>query len=216
MKILIPLTILVLSFLIYYFLGAPTLGKDAPLDKNEVESIPLIQSKPEIKTTPKIVQESVTPQEIQKETTIQDNQERSSLSTTPITLPELVDMTGGSYEDIKVQPRTQKPGAEKDYLSLNDLRVAKKEHDQREPKTFDYNEEVFKQLKIILEKSSSTYYAKKHIVLNSSISSLLYTKKAKERFVVLVADAFGLDQSMVQEQYANHLIVWDWVRYLSP
>jgi hypothetical protein len=196
MKILIPLTILVVSFLIYYFFNAPSHGDTQKSINNKNNSIP-IGTTTEVHIQPQVKPQPSTP--------------------TPSPVPQIIDLTGGSYENIKVIPKSKNLGSKRDYMTLDDLR---KEHknieDKNQKKTLNFNQEVFEQLKKILQQSSSTYYAKKGIVLNSRISFLLPSQRAKDRFVTLLASDFGIDEEMAREQFKNHLIVWDWVSFLSP
>ena len=193
MKLLIPLTIIVLSFLIYYFFNAPSLG-----DSQNTSAIP-IDTKSEVHVNP--------------------STGHNPTPTTHVgeTIPQIIDLTGGTYEDIKVKPEHEKSGSTKDYMTLDDLRAVKKNDEEIEKvKTLNFNQEVFEQVKKILQQSSSTYYAKKHIVLNTRITSVLTSNQARTKFINLMASDFGLDEEMIREQLKNHLIVWDWVSFLAP
>ena len=196
MKILIPLTILVVSFLIYYFFNAPSHGDTQRSVNNKNNSIP-------IGTTAEV--------HIQPKATPQPSQPTSSPA------PQIIDLTGGSYENIKVEPKSKNLGSTRDYMTLDDLRKESKNIEvEHQKKTLNFNKEVFEQLKKILRQSSSTYYAKRGIVLNSRISSILTNERARDRFVSLLGSDFGLDEEMAREQFKHHLIVWDWVSFLSP
>jgi len=196
MKILIPLTILVVSFLIYYFFNAPSHGDTQRSVNNKNDSIPIGTSS-EVHIQPKATPKPSSP--------------------TPNPLPQIIDLTGGSYENIKVQPKSKNLGSTKDYMTLDDLRKESKNlEEENQKKTLNFNKEVFEQLKKILQQASSTYYAKRGIVLNSSISSILTNMHARDRFVSLLASDFGLDEEMAREQFKHRLIVWDWVSFLSP
>ncbi len=107
----------------------------------------------------------------------------------------------------------------KEFLTLDDLRTVKKEPLQKEKKVVlnhHFNREVFEQLKRILQQSSSTYYAKKSIVLNSHISLLLPSLEAKEKFKNLLSSDFGLDRESIEQNFRKNRTVWDWVLFLSP
>jgi hypothetical protein len=196
MKILIPLTILVVSFLIYYFFNAPSHG-DTQKSLNNKDNTIAIGTTTQVHVQPKSTPQPATP--------------------TPSPQPQIIDLTGGSYENIKVQPKSKNLGSTRDYMTLDDLRKESKNlEDENQKKTLNFNKEVFKQLKKILQQSSSTYYAKRGIVLNSRISSILSNAHARDRFVSLLGSDFGIDEEMAREQFKHNLIVWDWVSFLSP
>ena len=176
MKILIPLTILVLSFIIYYFFA------DSP-QKVHTLSTPV---NPEVLTPAK-----------NDTLTVQDY------------IPSLA--------NIKVDPKPEN----REFLTLNDLKSGNHPVNQKAlvekvliQKSF--NQEIFIQLKLLLQKSSSTYYAKKHIVLNSPISAILTSQDAKEKFKTFLSSDFGLDEQTIELQFKNNRRVWDWVMFLSP
>ncbi len=180
MKILIPLTILVLSFIIYYFFNTPML--------------------PEKKDAHVAV--SIEPVPITKEKTVTEHNYISNLAT---------------VETIPVT--NKKPAAPKEYLTLDDLRHNRQQvttNSQITTESQSYDQMVFEQLKRILQQASSTYYAKKHIVLNSYISSILPSQNARERFKTLLGSDFGLDEETINQEMKHNRTVWDWVLFLSP
>lgn len=180
MKILIPLTILVLSFIIYYFFNTK----------------PLISSKESI-----------------------------PLDTQDISLEKRKEAVTNNYipslASIKVQPKPQTNiQTDKEYLTLDDLKnkdfKSTKPSKKEKVSQKSYNQMVFHQLKTILQQSSSTYYAKKHIVLNSRISSILTSQNAREKFKISLATDFGLDDETIRQELKQNRTVWDWVVFLSP
>jgi len=176
MKILIPLTILVLSFIVYYFFA------DSPK---------------RVQTTSAPVNTEVLAPADKDIVTVQNY------------IPSLANM------------KVEEKSADKAYLTLDDLKkknqpVNQKAHLAKVPVQKSFNEEIFKQLKSILQKSSSTYYAKKHIVLNSPISSILTTQNAKEKFKTFLGSDFGLDAHTIEQQFKKNRRVWDWVMFLAP
>jgi hypothetical protein len=110
--------------------------------------------------------------------------------------------------------------SDKEVLTLDDLRRGpagqKSSIKAVKASQKSYNQMVFLQLKKILEQASSTYYAKKHIVLNSYISTILSSRQSRERFKELLASDFGLDDETIGEQLKKNRTVWDWVIFLSP
>lgn len=180
MKILIPLTILVISFIIYFFFTTPVGPK--------VEtSIPLDTSKLEYR------------KEAQK--------------SPPSYVPNLA-----TIKSVPTPSKTTTP--QKEYLTLDDLKKGPKQDKHAPhksvPATHNFNQIIFQQLKLLLQQSSSTYYAKKPIVLNSRISSILPSQDAREIFKSKIASDFGLDDETIEEQMRKNRTVWDWVIFLSP
>ncbi len=180
MKILIPLTILVLSFIIYYFFNAPARVESSEVHPVDTETLTLEKKR-----------------EVLKDNYISN---LASVKPTP-SLPK------------KIQ-------TDKEFLTLNDLRGGNLQRNTKHTKKMlsqkSYNQMVFQQLKMILQKASSTYYSKRHIVLNSPISSLLTSQNAREKFKVSLATDFGLDNETIENELKNNRTVWDWVIFLSP
>ncbi len=180
MKILIPLTILVLSFIVYYFFNTQSSSIKSDTTPVEVQSLTLEEKK-----------------EIPAHNYI------SHLAT---------------IKSVPTQPQTT--FSDKAYLTLDDLRNAKAEAiptvTNKDMSQKSYNQMIFQQLKTILQKASSTYYAKKHIALNSSISLILTSPNARERFKHSLAADFGLDDETINQELKHNHTVWDWVMFLSP
>jgi hypothetical protein len=104
----------------------------------------------------------------------------------------------------------------KDYMTLEDIKKKTKEIKKEESHPSSFNEEIFRQVKSILEASSDTVYQKKRIVLNSRISSLLISHDAKESFKSMLMRDFGYDYQTINEEFKKNRTVWDWVIFLSP
>ncbi len=180
MKILIPLTVLVLSFIIYYFFNTParvTSSEVKPVDtkiltlekKKEVLKENYISNLATIKAAPSFPKK------------IQTNKEYITLD----------DLRGGNFKQSNIV--TEKVMSEK-----------------------SYNQMVFQRLKTILQQASSTYYSKRHIVLNSRISSILTSQNAREKFKASLSTDFGLDNETIEKELRRKRTVWDWVMFLSP
>ena len=180
MKILIPLTILVLSFIIYYFFNTKPLissPESTPLERQNID----LEKKKE---------------------TLTNNY-----------IPSLA--------SIKIDPHPQTNiQTEKAYLTLADLRNKNfkmtKPSKKEEVSQKHYDQIVFHQLKTILKQSSATYNAKKRIVLNSPISSILTSQNAREKFKIALSTNFGLDDETIRQEFKQNRTVWDWVVFLSP
>jgi len=180
MKILIPLTILVLSFIIYYFFYVPVTAKETEHIDVDIQPISFKKEKEPVR-----------------------HDYISNLAT------------------IKTVPIEKKSAPQKEYLSLDDLRHNRSNFKQNSKQDTlssqqSYNQMIFEQLKTILQQASSTYYAKKHIVLNSHIASILTSQSAKEKFKALLASDFGLDDETINQELKHNRTVWDWVIFLSP
>ncbi len=180
MKILIPLTILILSFIVYYFFYTPITEQKVEHVEVAIQPISLKKEKKEIR-----------------------HDYISNLAT------------------AKTIPVEKKHAPEKEYLSLDDLRHNRTQFNHNNKQEShnsqqSYNQMIFEQLKKILQQSSSTYYAKKHIVLNSYISSILPSQSAKEKFKALLSSDFGLDDESINQEMKHNRTVWDWVIFLSP
>ncbi len=180
MKILIPLTILVLSFIIYYLFNAPAGMAGSEVTPVDTKTL----------TTEK------------KKEALRENyiSNLASIKTTPSL------------------PRSSQ--TDKEYLTLDDLRSGKFQHHKMLTKKVisekSYNQMIFQQLKTILQQASSTYYSKRHIVLNSRISSILTSQNARERFKASLSSDFGLDTETIDKELKTQRTVWDWVMFLSP
>jgi hypothetical protein len=179
MKLLIPLTILTISFIIYYFFNAPKENKG---DFIEVEKVGKYKN-------PYTKQNPYSPYEPKGEWEKQ--------------IPSIG----------QVEP--EKQVVQKDYLSLDDIKH-KMPKVEKAPMNRTFNYEVFLQVKKILQQSSSTYYSKKHIVLNSHIISILNTQTSRDKFKTYLATDFGLDDQTIDEQMRKNRTVWDWVVFLAP
>jgi len=188
MKILVPLTILIVSFLLYY-LFAPSSMKIEGNKEEEISSIP-----------------------IDLDSSWQKREE--SVAKNRVVIPVA--------DTIRVQPSPKPakkaPQSSREYMTLNDLRTANYESEIKEEKTKTktFNEHVFNHLKLILQQSSSTYYSKRHIVLNSRISSILNSNASRAKFRDLISADFGLDYETIDDNLRKHRLVWDWVTFLSP
>jgi hypothetical protein len=180
MKLLIPLTILTISYIIYYFFYIPPKEKEG--DFIEVEKVGKYKN-------PYTKQNPYSPYEKKGEWQKQIPSIRQS-----------------DPEEKVIQ---------KEYLSLDDIKhkMPKKEV---LPMSRTFNYEVFLQVKKILQQSSSTYYSKKHIVLNSNIISILNTQTSRDKFKSYLATDFGLDDETIDEQMRENRTVWDWVVFLAP
>lgn len=180
MKILIPLTVLVLSFIIYYFFSTPissTSKKVPPLSENV--------------------------------STFKEKSEMLAENFIP------------SLASMKIQPRPQNSiQTDKVYLTLDDLKNKKFKSTgtdkDKQVSQKSYNQMIFQRLKTLLQQASSTYYAKKHIVLNSRISSILTSQNARDKFKTALATDFGLDDETIEQELKRNRTVWDWVTFLSP
>jgi len=192
MKLLIPFTILVVSFILYSFF-APSLGEEKKVKKQATTTIQSTHIAP-AQTIP-----------------------RDERSYNAATVDEPRQVQSMSMLARKAKMRQKK---EADFssgtLSLDDLRVKQKSFRTKINVSKNFNQEVFAQLKTILQQSSSTYYAKKHIVLNSRISSILHNTQARERFIALLSSDFGLDEETLRSELSRLPLVWDWVRFLAP
>jgi hypothetical protein len=180
MKLLIPLTILIISYIIYYFFYIPP--KESKGDFIEVEKVGKYKN-------PYSRQNPYSPYEKRGEW------ER-----------EIPSIRESDPKDNVIQ---------KDYLSLDDIR-SKTPKKEIKPMSRSFNYEVFLQVKKILQQSSSTYYSKKHIVLNSNIISILNTQTSRDKFKSYLATDFGLDDETIEEQMRKNRTVWDWVVFLAP
>ena len=205
MKIIVPLTILIVSFLIYYLFAPSSPKIDG--NKDALSSIPIEldtswQKKVEVTSTP-----------LELDTTWQKEEESAKNNNVVLDIP--------IADTVRVQPiqkPKKAPKSSREYMTLNDLKTANYEAEIKEEKVkhTTYNEHVFNHLKLILQQSSSTYYAKKHIVLNSRISSILNSNAARSKFRDLISADFGLDYETIDDNLRKNRLVWDWVTFLSP
>ncbi len=189
MKLLIPLTILVISYIIYYLFYEPQQLKKG--DFVEVEDI-----------TP-----------LQKPTTYKNPYKKQN-QYAPYIPPVTQEPTPIVPPSIK-QVEPEKKVIQKDYLTLEDLK-RKTPTTPKEPMAKPFNYEIFLQVKKLLQQSSNTYYSKHSIVLNSYIGSILPTQESREKFKALLMSDFGLDNQTIEEQFLKNRTVWDWVTFLAP
>ncbi len=185
MKFLIPLTILVVSYLIYSLFYTPKEPKKG--DFIEVDT-----STKEYKNPHK-----------------KQNQYAPYIPPSTTLSPTIV-----KEPSIK-QTKPDEKEISKEYMTLDDLKQ-KMPKPKKVPMNRPFNYEVFLQFKRVLQQSSSTYYAKRSIVLNSYISSILTSNHSRERFKELLMSDFGLDEMTIEEQYHKNKTVWDWVLFLAP
>ena len=187
MKILVPLTILIVSFLLYYLFAPSSMKIEG--DKEDISSIPIVLDSSWQKEEESVVQNRIV---------------------IPIT------------DTVQIQPipKSEKkaPKSSREYMTLNDLRTANYEAEIKEEKTTTktFNEHIFNHFKLILQQSSSAHYAKKHIVLNSRISSIINSNESRAKFRDLISADFGLDYETIDDNLRKHRLVWDWVTFLSP
>jgi ribosomal protein S8E len=191
MKLLIPLTILVISYIIYYLFYEPKVIKKG--DFIEVEDIKEITKEDDKKyKNPYKKQNQYAP--LIKETT------PTPLKVTPPSIKQ-------------VEP--EKEVIQKEYLTLEDIKK-KTPTPKKAPMSRPFNYEVFLQVKKLLQQASNTYYAKHSIVLNSHIISILPTNESRQKFKDLLMSDFGLDEQTIDEQFGKNRTVWDWVVFLAP
>ncbi len=74
---------------------------------------------------------------------------------------------------------------------------------------------VFQTLKTLLIRASQRDISSQNIVLNSSISSILRSKRERDEFLELISQNFGISIEVVEELSYTNGYLWDWIRELS-
>lgn len=105
----------------------------------------------------------------------------------------------------------------KEKLNKNSSSKVKNKHTTKPTKNI-YNKqhkETFEILKTLLVKASKNNISTQQIVLNSSISSILYSQNQRDRFFQLISQEFQLPLEVVEELSYNNGYLWDWIVELN-
>ncbi len=189
MKLLIPLTILIVSYLIYYLFYEPKEIKKG--NYIDIEDI-------------KIDAKYKNPNKRQNPDASYIEPKKDIVKNAPVIVTPSIKQV--EPEDNEVQ---------KDYLTLEDIKQ-KTPQEKKAPMNRPFNYEVFLEIKRLLQQASNTYYAKHSIVLNSYISSILINNSQREEFKSLIETNFGIDRDSLDQIFYKNKTVWDWVVYLAP
>ena len=189
MKLIIPLTILIVSYLIYYLFYEPKeIKKGDYIDIKDIE----IDAK-------------------YKNPNKRQNPDAPYIKPKEVIIKEAPVIIEPSIKEEKPEDNV----IQKEYLTLEDLKKSTPPP-KKEPMSRPFNYQVFLEVKKILQQSSNTYYAKHSIVLNSYISSILINDEQRERFKSLLIEHFGIDSQNIDRVFYENKTVWDWVVYLAP
>jgi len=189
MKLIIPLTILIVSYLIYYLFYEPK-----EIKKGDFVDIEDIKVDAKYKNPNK-----------------RQNTDAPYIKPKEVIIKEAPVIIEPSIKEEKPEDNV----IQKEYLTLEDLKKSTP-HPKKEPMNRPFNYQVFLEVKKMLQQSSNTYYAKHSIVLNSYINSILINDEQRQRFKDLLVQQFGEDPQNIDEVFYKNKTVWDWVIYLAP